>query len=25
MDNYPGLNPRITAVFQTRAALAHAG
>ena len=24
MDNYPGLNPRITEVFQTRAALAHA-
>ena len=25
MDNYPTLDPRITAVFQTRAAMVHAG
>jgi phosphoenolpyruvate carboxykinase (ATP) len=25
MDNYPGLDPRITAVFQNKAAMAHAG
>jgi phosphoenolpyruvate carboxykinase (ATP) len=25
MDNYPGLDPRITAVFQTKTAVAHVG